>query len=445
MAIIKHDLLLSFVEYDGVRSVFKYLNPDVKLISRNTASSDVWKIYLNEKANVKDELAKISGRACLTSDLWTSCTQEGYICLTVHYVDLNWKLNSKILAFCDMPPPHSGVELAKKIMGLLCEWGIDRKVFSLTLDNASANDNMQLNLKDQLCLQESLLCNGEFFHIRCSAHILNLIVQEGLKVASNALYKIRESIKYVKGSEARMKGFEECVQKFSPNTCVHLRLDVPTRWNSTFLMLDSALKYKRAFSGLALTDKNYKYCPSSEEWSRGEKICEFLEPFYAMTNLISGSSYPTANLYFTQVWKIECLLLKNLNCEDNLIRDMTFKMKEKFDKYWSEYNILLAMAAVFDPRIKLSLLEFCYNSVDPITSEEKMNIVKKKLHQLYDEYPKNSSNLSRTQEINSFNNSSIASFGSSSTTSRGKRMFNVSLSYDYYSLLIFHGSCTSDL
>lgn len=83
--------------------------------------------------------------------------------------------------------------------------GIEKKVFSLTLDNASSNDNMQDIFKKQLSLDDSLLCGGEFFHIRCLAHILNLIVQEGLKVAHYALHKIREFVKYVKGSESRMK------------------------------------------------------------------------------------------------------------------------------------------------------------------------------------------------------------------------------------------------
>jgi len=34
---------------------------------------------------------------------------------------------------------------------------------------------------------------------------------------------------------------------------------------------------------------------------KGLKKCEFLKPFYVMTNLISGSSYPTSNRYFMQV------------------------------------------------------------------------------------------------------------------------------------------------
>ena len=70
----------------------------------------------------------------------------------------------------------------------------------MTLDNASNNDNMQDIMKEQLFLHDSLLCDGEFFHIHCSAHILNLIVQESLKVASDALHKFQESVKYVKDS-----------------------------------------------------------------------------------------------------------------------------------------------------------------------------------------------------------------------------------------------------
>ncbi|KAF7820824.1 zinc finger BED domain-containing protein RICESLEEPER 2-like [Senna tora] len=149
-------------------------------VSRNTAVADIWKFYLDQKELLKQSMSRTAGRICLTADCWTSYNVEGYICLTTHFVDENWKLNSKILSFCKMEPPHTGIELANKVFECLKEWGIDRKVFSLTLDNASANDNMQDILKEQLCLQNSLLCNGDFFHVRCCAHILNLIVQEAV-------------------------------------------------------------------------------------------------------------------------------------------------------------------------------------------------------------------------------------------------------------------------
>nr|GMD48446.1 zinc finger BED domain-containing protein RICESLEEPER 2-like [Ipomoea batatas] len=388
-AVIKHDLPFSFVEYDGIRKWRKYLNPDVPSISRNTLVSDITKIYFQEKEKLKQVLANIKNRICLTSDVWTACTSEGYIYLTGHFVDENWKLNSKILCFAKMPPPHTGVELAAKIYQFLKEWGIERKVFSLTLDNASCNDTMQEIVKEQLTLNESLLCDGEFFHIRCSAHILNLIVQEGLKVVTSALHKIRESVKYVKGSEGRMKKFEECIGAIGNiDTSIGLRLDVVTRWNSTYLMLDSAIKYKRAFASLQLNDRHYKFCPSNEEWKRGEKICEFLEPFYEVTNLISGSSYSTSNLYFMQVWKIESMLKDNLHNEDVLICDMCKKMFEKFDKYWSEYSIVLAFGAIFDPRIKLVTLEHLYEELenDTIKVQDMISRVKAKLNKLFSAY-----------------------------------------------------------
>nr|KYP39762.1 Putative AC transposase [Cajanus cajan] len=189
-----------------------------------------------------------------------------------------------MLNFSHFPPPHSGCEMAKIIYDFLEDWGIERKIFSLTLDNASSNnDKMQDYLKEKLLLQNDGLLCCEFFHIRCVAHILNLIVQEGLKVSGRAIHKIRESIKCVKGSEGRMRSFKACIAKVSGiNTKMGLCLDVVTWWNLTFLMLERALLYRRAFTSLAFEDKSYLNCPTNEEWDRGEKMCEFLHPFFIM-------------------------------------------------------------------------------------------------------------------------------------------------------------------
>lgn len=152
-AIIAHDLPYKFVEFQKIRDWMKYLNPDFSPISRNTAKADVDEIFKTEKEALKKELANIPSRISLTSNMWTTCTSEGYICLTAHYVDSDWNLKSKILNFCHMPPPHTGSEMSKKILDFLSDWGIGKKIFSLTLDNASANDVMQAHLKRQLVLQ----------------------------------------------------------------------------------------------------------------------------------------------------------------------------------------------------------------------------------------------------------------------------------------------------
>lgn len=393
--IIYHDLPFRYVEYEKVRARDKFLNPDCVHICRQTAAADVYKKYEVEKVKLKEVLAKYHGRMCFTSDLWSARSQVmGYICLTGHYIDDDWKLNNHILAFCDLKPPHTGEAIAKKVYDILKEWGLERKVFSITLDNASANDNMQKNLTHRLQSGNGLLCEGKFLHVRCCAHILNLIVKKGLELASSLLENIRNSVKFVKASESRLESFAACVESVGIRSAAGLSLDVETRWNSTYEMLVRALKFRKAFANLHMYDRNYKSLPSEEEWDRGEKIRDFLKPFSTITTYFSGVKYPTANVYFIQVWKIELLLRKYARCNDRDVRLMAMDMQSKFAKYWDEYSVVLAMGAALDPRFKLEMLKVAYDKVDPSTSEAKVQIVRENLELLYNEYTAKSSESS---------------------------------------------------
>ncbi|XP_076960885.1 zinc finger BED domain-containing protein RICESLEEPER 2-like [Bidens hawaiensis] len=163
--------------------------------------------------------------------------------------------------------------MCEKVFSILVEWGIEKKIFGVTLDNASSNDAFIRLLREQLNTKAPLVSKVDLFHLRYCAHILNLIVQDGLKEIDDFVYKVRESIKYVKGSQQRKEKFLECVELCSIKKQKGLRQDVVTRWNSTYLMLDGALYYRRAFSHLELSDFNYKECPVASEWDRIQKIC----------------------------------------------------------------------------------------------------------------------------------------------------------------------------
>jgi len=58
-----------------------------------------------------------------------------------------------------------------------------------------------------------LLFNEKFFNERCGAYILNLIVQDSLRITHDALYKIRQSVHYFRASEARTRLFFQCVRQ----------------------------------------------------------------------------------------------------------------------------------------------------------------------------------------------------------------------------------------
>ena len=113
----------------------------------------------------------------------------------------------------------------------------------MTLDNASSNNVSVDMLRTQLNIKKALVCQSDLFHLRCCAYILNLIVQDGLKEIDGVVQKICECIKYVKGLQGRKVKFFDFVKQMSLDGKKGLRQDVPTRWNSTFLMLESAIFY----------------------------------------------------------------------------------------------------------------------------------------------------------------------------------------------------------
>ena len=334
--IIYHDLPFRYAEYEKVRARSLYLNPDCKPICRQTAVADVFRRYEIEKEKLRNVFAKHQGRVCFTSDLWLARpTTMGYLCLTASFIDDDWKLNNKVLAFCVLKCPHTGGEIASTIIECLKDWGLEKKVFSFTLDNATNNDSMLRILKGQLQMMggSGLLCDGKFMHVRCCAHILNLIVKDGLELAKDLLHNIRESVRYVKASQQRIQSFAACVERVGNIDGAGLSLDVPTRWNSTYQMLVRALKFRAAFESMASFDTHYKSLPSEADWNRGVKICELLKPFSIITTYFSGSKYPTSNVYFTEVWRIQRLLKKYAHCDDDGIRKMIQPMQVKFDKY----------------------------------------------------------------------------------------------------------------
>ncbi|PVH67017.1 hypothetical protein PAHAL_1G411400 [Panicum hallii] len=64
-----------------------------------------------------------------------------------------------------------------------------------------------------------------------------LPIQEGLLAMSNAVTRIRESVKYVKSSQGRKQRFEKMIKEVGIACDKRPPLDVATRWNSTYQML----------------------------------------------------------------------------------------------------------------------------------------------------------------------------------------------------------------
>ncbi|KAL5774561.1 hypothetical protein ACOSP7_012118 [Xanthoceras sorbifolium] len=199
--LILDELPFRFVENRGFRTFFQVTCPKFEIPSRRTIVRDLYKL----------------------------------------------RLQKRILSFSQIVY-HSGDSIGRCIEKVLLEWGID-KVFTITVDNATANTTVMGYVRRKLnnWQVDGAILGGKYLHVRCCAHILNLIVSYGLKYLHESVVAIRNAVKYVKSSPIRLDRFRRCVahEKITSNGLVEL--DVPT----------SAVKLVRAFQQLEDDDGHY--------------------------------------------------------------------------------------------------------------------------------------------------------------------------------------------
>ncbi|XP_031277065.1 zinc finger BED domain-containing protein RICESLEEPER 2-like [Pistacia vera] len=397
--VLMHEHPFTVVEEEGFNDMQRYAIPQWERINNNMCKNDCVTMYEREKTKLKN-LLKTIDKISLTTDLWKSSNQKiEYMVLTGHFIDSNWRLQKRVLNFVYIPPPRTGILIKDLIYKCAKEWGIENKVFTISVDNATSNDTAIRILKDNFSINKSLVCGGKLFHVRCYTHIMNLMVQDGLTKIRYIVEDVRDSVAYIKQSESRFIMFLEIVQLLRlPHR--KLILDCKTRWNSTYEMLITALKFKNVFLRYRDKDPHYDCCPDPEDWVRVEKVCEVLEVFNTITNIISGSDYPTANLFLSEVFRVKVMLDAKAMDANDFIRDMVKRMKKKFDKYWGECNLLMCVASVVDPRCKKAMLEYCFPRMyEEIEAQANMLKVKNALYEIYQEY---------VDESQSFNNEQSA-------------------------------------
>ncbi|XP_055826363.1 zinc finger BED domain-containing protein RICESLEEPER 1-like [Solanum dulcamara] len=247
--VIVDKLPFSFVKKEDFKEFMKMVQPHFWIPSHSTVTRDCFNLFNEEKQKLRRYFIETKQRICITADIWTSIQRINYICITAYWIDSDWNMRKKILNFC-LIISHKGEDMANGISRCLCEWGII-KIFTVTVDNASSNDVTVKELSKQLTKMGTNLMNSNHLHVRCMAHIMNLIVQDGLKECSLSIKRVRHAVRYVRQSPARLKRFQKSCDDEQLSCKKSLCLDVPTRWNSTYLMLSRAVEFENAFSNYA--------------------------------------------------------------------------------------------------------------------------------------------------------------------------------------------------
>nr|XP_025611659.1 zinc finger BED domain-containing protein RICESLEEPER 1-like [Arachis hypogaea] len=181
-----------------------------------------------------------------------------------------------------------------------------------------------------------------------------------------SILKIRNAVRHVRASPGRTERFKTRIKEARILEKGTVHLDVPTRWNSTFLMLESALKFQKPFKRLGERDSEYAMMaggiPKSEDWENARHFVKFLKIFY-------------------EHW---------MGSLDTVLSGMAEKMKSKYDKYWGNIkntNMMIFIAVVLDPRYKLQLIKWSFEKLyEKEDAEFLTSKVKDTLFKVFDSY-----------------------------------------------------------
>lgn len=391
MFVIVDEQPFSVVEGEGFKFLCKQLQPQFTVPSRYTVARDCFKMYVEEKNRLKSFFRSECNRVALTTDCWTSVQNLNYIVLTAHFIDNEWKYQKRIISF-SIIPNHKGETIGKKIEEVLREWGL-RKLSTITVDNASSNDVAVGYIKRRMANFNGVVMDGNFLHMRCCAHILNLIVNEGIKENDSSIVSVRTAVRFVRSSPQRLAKFKELAECSKIECKKLLSLDVPTRWNSTYLMLDVAEKYESVFEKLEFEDSSYvaffgKICPPTfKDWENVRAFVTFLKIFYVATQVFSSSLHVNIHTAFHQLFDIHEEIRKSVMNLNTVLGSMSMEMKVKYDKYWGCFvtvNPLLYFGVVLDPRYKLKYLTWSFQTM--YGSDGGVTIIKNRLFELYNWY-----------------------------------------------------------
>uniref|UniRef100_A0ACD5WLU8 Uncharacterized protein n=1 Tax=Avena sativa TaxID=4498 RepID=A0ACD5WLU8_AVESA len=385
--IVLHGLPFSFVEYAGFRKFCAALNPWFKSVNRVTIQNDCMDSYYSYRNSLESFFMNCNHRVSLTGDMWTSNQKLGYLCITCHWIDDKWRIRHRIIRFCLVETPQDAWNMLDVVLKSLSDWNIEDKIFSFTMDNAEVNTKMIGLLRKNLVDRVLIHHEGRLLHVRCLAHVLNLVVQDGLKAMNPVVDNIRESVKYIRSSQARKEQFAKIVTQLGIK-CKHQPTpDVSSRWNSAFLMLDSTLPFRKVFETLQKQEPtSYTFGPSTDEWKMVEDICQLLKVFYHATNVISGSNYPTSNLYFLEIWSVKVILDEQEKSKNGTIRSMVNEMKKKFQKYFMESYLTNCIPVILDPRFKMEHVEFRLKQYFGVDAHKHIQKVKIAMKTLFIEY-----------------------------------------------------------
>ncbi len=219
------------------------------------------------------------------------------------------------------------------------KWRISDKIVGVVSDNEPTNAFDLLNKPG----------------IRCAAHLLNLCARDALSdvFVEKILTKCRPLVGHFKRSGLAMSKIRE-IQRRLKMPIHKFTQEVPTRWNSTYYIIDRLYEQKESivlyFNENTETDLDEL---SNSDWKHIETLLNILEPLEYATNKVSGEKYSSACILIPLITTVY-IRLRKLVINDNNIKKFRDALVNSIERRFKfvETSRPHFIATLLDPRFK---------------------------------------------------------------------------------------------
>ncbi|KAL0477066.1 hypothetical protein AKO1_006339 [Acrasis kona] len=271
---------------------------------------------------------------------------------------------------------------------MLKELNLISKVLTITADNATNMESLVkvLNATLRTTYRQNLpVFEGEDGYIRCLAHIINLIskdLMQALKAGAkedsyeildkmdakqniaslSSIMKVRTVVLHIKDSPQRRERWLGLCNNDQQKQFIDY--DIHTRWNSTYLIIDSALRFSRELVQYTQSEELDDLTINQGDWMQLEQVRNVLKKLDQMTKFLSSSSPQIANSLAIYYQLSD--LLDDISQRKKKYKNVPIPLAEavkasieKYQKYYSlmDRSLFYYIAATLDPRSRAIWIE----------------------------------------------------------------------------------------
>jgi len=376
----------SLVEDAGFRALLKAAEPRYVMPSRKTFSTEIVPgLYSQKVAEVKLDVSSAISLA-FTTDGWTSRANNSYLSYTAHFLTQDFEPRNYCLNVENVDESHTAHNLAISMSKCISAWTTDEQQKSnmklyVVADNA-ANIQAALNKLPH--------CNA----LSCFAHTLQLAINSAISDCTD----LQTTISKAKSITAHFKHSVQSTQKLLalekqmglPE--LKLKQQCPTRWNSTYDMLQRLVSVKDAVSAVVASSKKLPAL-TALEWELAEAYASICKPFTVATAALSASKYPSISMVIPTLNQLKHTLQlesETSSCLQILKENLVDNIGRRWPNY--EYNVTYAIATSLDPRYK----DCGFDDADAAMQGKSM-VLKEMVTQLQQQSRRSSATLLTTQ------------------------------------------------